>query len=64
MCNHILFEYNGVSCGIDPISSTHFDMWYGDKTYIAKSLECVMNATVFDGKTLKEIAYYIENLEL
>ena len=26
----ITFTYNGKNCGVDPMSSTEFDMWCGD----------------------------------
>lgn len=64
MCTHILFNYNGVQCGIDHISPTRFDMWYGDKVYEAKNIESVMNAAIFNGKTLGEIIGNVHNLEL
>lgn len=54
------FDYNGKACGIDPISHTHFDMWYGNKDHLAKSIDEVMNVSLFDGKSLSEIYEKIE----
>ena len=53
--SHVLFEYNGKSCGIDPFSIDDFDMWYGDEYYKAESIDDVMNHPLFDGKSLTEI---------
>lgn len=58
--SHFLFEYNGKDCGIDPITRTHFDMWYGDKEMTAKSIDEVMETHFFDGLSLTEIAENIE----
>ncbi|MEY8428821.1 hypothetical protein AALA00_14160 [Lachnospiraceae bacterium 46-15] len=58
--SHFLFEYNGENCGVDPISRTHFDMWYGDKEMTAESIDEVMEVPFFDGLSLTEIAKNIE----
>ena len=63
MCTHILFFYNGYQCGIDPISRTHFDMWYGDKDFKAISIDEAMTVNLFGGKCLNEIADDIEITE-
>ena len=55
MCTHILFQYNGQNCGIDPKTLTRFDIWYGSEAFTAKSIENVMNLRFFDGKSLSEI---------
>ena len=54
------FDYNGQSCGIDPIDD-HFDMWYGYETYIAKDVDAIFSAKLYDGKTLEEILPYIKD---
>lgn len=51
---HILFEYNGKECGIDPFV-THYVLWYGDVDTDVKTLDEVVNAKIFDGKALVEI---------
>ena len=56
LCTDITFKLNGKSCGIDPITHSHFDMWYGDKNYTANSIDEVMDIKFFDGKSLSEIA--------
>ena len=61
---HILFDYNGIQCGIDPISHSRFDMWYGDKDCTVNNIDDVMNKPFFDGKSLTEIINCINNLEL
>lgn len=55
MCSHFTFEYNGKDCGVDPLSRTRFDMWYGDIQYTAKNIDEVMNTSIFEGKSLSEI---------
>lgn len=63
MVSHFTFEYAGVMCGVDPLSPTQFDMWCGDDFTSVDSLDKVMNATLFKGKALKEIAQEIEIIE-
>ena len=64
LCSHMLFEYNGKNCGIDPLSATRYDVWCGDEIKQAGSAEEVMELTIFDGKPLSEIADDITNIEL
>lgn len=56
MAGAFLFTYNGRNCGVDPISHTHFEMWYGEDDMVAKSIDEVMTAPLFGGKCLNEIA--------
>ena len=51
----VTFDYNGYSCGIDPLSANEFDMWYGDKSITLDSLDDVFNHNFFDGNSLFEI---------
>lgn len=44
---HILFDYDGKQCGIDPISHSHFEMWCGDKDCTVNNIEGVMNEPFF-----------------
>ena len=53
---HILFEYNGKDCGIDPFAPNDIDIWCGDKAKSCTSVDEVMNEPLFDGKSLNEIA--------
>lgn len=55
LTSHVLFDYNGHSCGVDPLSLTSFDLWYGEKTLNVDSIDKVMNTKFFDGKALSEI---------
>lgn len=57
------FDYDGDNCGIDPINKNHFEMWCGEDFIIAKSIDEVMNATIFNGKSLIQIYDMIENLD-
>lgn len=63
LTSHVLFEYNGTNCGIDPLARDHFDMWYGEKYYKAESIDDVMNYPLFDGRSLTEIFEEITALE-
>ena len=64
LANHVLFDYNGKTCGVDPFNAHHFEMWYGDQDYDATSIDDIMNARLFDGKSLTEIFDQIENIEI
>lgn len=64
ICTHILFDYNGKECGVDPFSEDNFDMWCGDETMNAKNIDEVMQTPFFDGKALQDITDKIENVEL
>lgn len=62
--SHILFEYNGKECGVDPFSTTKYDVWCGDELRQVESVDEVMALTIFDGKSLNDIAEVITNIEL
>lgn len=63
LTSHVLFEYNGKKCGIDPLSKTEFDVWCGEKIQTVKSAEDVFSTPIFDGKTLKQIFGDIKNFD-
>lgn len=55
------FNYNQKNCGVDPISHTQYEMWYGEEeTYTAKSIEEVLSVPMFNGKSINEIYTEIE----
>ena len=60
LCSHLTFVFHGKSCGIDPISSDHFDMWYGDNAITVTSIEEVMKKPFFDGQSLQDIVDEID----
>lgn len=62
LCSHLTFDFEGKSCGVDPLAADQFDMWCGDDAMTAKSADEVMNTPFFDGKCLKEIADKIQNI--
>ncbi len=64
LAHYAIFEYKGKRCGVDPVSQKHFDMWYGENDYPAKSIDEVMEYPLFDGKTLSEIFDDIIDLEV
>ena len=59
----VVFDYNGHSCGIDPLSLNKFDMWYGDKTTTLQTIDEVVNSKFFDGKSLIDIWDDITDLD-
>ena len=63
LIQHVVFDYKGIPCGVDPLSHHEFDVWYGDKAETMTSIDDVMNKPFFDGKSLTEIASEIENVE-
>ena len=60
LVSHITFTYNNKDCGVDPFKKDCFDMWCGEDTMTAKSIDEVMETPFFDGKSLNEIASKIE----
>lgn len=56
MAAHFTFVYKGKMCGVDPLSRTHYEIWYGGADMVATSLDEVMTTPFFDGKSLEEIA--------
>jgi len=63
LATHILFDYNGKSCGIDPISASHIDIWYGDSAMTANSVEEAMQTPLFDGMSLTDICELMQNVQ-
>ena len=63
ICTHVLFDYNGKECVVDPFNEKHFDMWYGDDFMEAHGIEEVMQTPFFDGKALEDIVDQLENVE-
>lgn len=55
LISHITFDYNGYSCGVDPLAVGAFDMWYGNKEITVKSIDEVLNTKFFDGESLTDI---------
>ena len=60
----ITFTNNGKNCGVDPMSSTEFDMCCGDDFVTVGSIEEVMNTKLFDNKSLTDNVDNIEELEM
>ena len=63
LCTHVLFDYNGKECGVDPFNAKHFDMWYGDTFMEAHSIDEVMKTPFFGGKALEDILDQLEYVE-
>lgn len=66
-CNCFVFDYKGEPCGIDPWDrkgQQHFNVWYGEKDFVANSWDEVLNVKLFDGKALPDILSDIENYGL
>ena len=67
-CNAVTWDYNKKHCGVDPYydfknKAYHFPVWYGDKDADFSSVDEVMNAPFFDGKTIAEIIPDMEYLD-
>ena len=60
LASHILFDFAGKECGIDPINANLIDLWCGGDGYTYSSVDDAMRAPVFDGKCLEEIAGQIQ----
>ena len=63
LCTHMLFEYKGHSCGVDPLAPDDFDMWCDENYMKASSIDEVMSTPFFRGRKLQDIADEIENVE-
>ena len=50
--NHLLFQYQGQKCGIDPITKSHYNIWMGEKSFVVSSIDDVMNSEIWQGKSL------------
>lgn len=51
----ITFEYNGYSCGIDPLGIDEFELWYGDESITLETIDEVMTTNFFNGNSLEDI---------
>ena len=63
LAGHVLFDYKGHNCGVDPFSRNNIDMWYGQELMNAKSVDEVMTAPFFDGNALQDIMNDIVDIE-
>ena len=63
LIGHVTFEYNGYSCGIDPLSLNKFDMWYGKNEITVHSIDEIIGNKFFDGKSLNDIWTNVVNLD-
>ena len=59
----ITFEYNGYSCGVDPLAHDDFDLWYGKEEYKAHSIDEVMKTKFFNGEALEDIVDDLIDME-
>lgn len=50
LASHILFDYNSIPCGIDPINRHNIDIWYGNNAYTAKSIDDAMSFPLFESE--------------
>ena len=56
----VVFEYNGLSCCINPWSDHKFEVGYGDEAKTYSDIDTLMNDRIFDGRSLSEISNEIE----
>ena len=60
----VTFKYQDIYCCIIPQGSDRFAMGYGDAAGEYESIDELMSARIFGGKTLTEIADDISELEM
>lgn len=53
LVSHILFEYEGLPCGIDPINAGCIDLWCGEDSVRCKSVEEAMTGPALWREVLK-----------
>lgn len=63
LSGHVLFDYNGHNCGVDPFSRNNIDMWCGQELMNAKSADEAMTTPFFDGRALQDIMNDIVDVE-
>ena len=63
LTGHVMFEYNGKPCGIDPWSLDEFAMWCGSDKITVDSPDKVLTTKLFDGKSLVDIWGDITDLD-
>ena len=56
----VVFEYDNKTCCINPWSRTKFEVGYNDIVKIYTDIDDLMNDTIFDGRSLSDIADEIE----
>lgn len=61
--SHVMFDYNGKYCLVDPISSDSIFISYDGNRMEAKSIDEVMHSPFFGGKSLDEIFDELDNFE-
>lgn len=59
----VQFEYNGKSCGIDPLSISEYVMWYGEDDIVVDSIDDVIDKDFFDGKSIGDVWDNVTNIE-
>lgn len=63
LVSHVLFEFNGKNCGVDPLSKDKFDIWYGEEMHTVGSVDEVMSIPIFNGQSLTQIFNMIKNID-
>lgn len=63
LAGHVTFEYNGLLCGIDPLSRDMYNMWCGPEIVTVNSIDEVMTIKFFAGRPLRDILDNISGLD-
>lgn len=58
--SHVVFDYAGEHCGVDPLAADRFVSWCGDEEAEFKSVDELVDYPFFKGKKLKEICDKVE----
>lgn len=61
--SHIVFDYAGEHCGVDPLAVNRFVAWCGDEEAEFKSVDELVEFPFLKGKKLKEICDEAKFLE-
>jgi hypothetical protein len=61
--SHIIFDYEGKHCGVDPLAVNRFTAWCGDEEAEFKSVEELIEFPFFCGESLKNLCNKIEITE-
>ena len=59
---YVTFDYNGYSCGVNPLFKEKYELWYGNEFVIVKSIDEAFSKPFFNGKALNDIWSDITNI--
>ena len=63
LTSHVLFQFHGKPCGVDPISKERYDVWCGSDSRTMDNLEQVLTTPMFDHQPLQKVFNQIQDIE-